>query len=88
MGKQVQHSTPRGAELQKEILHATWARGFIFTPAQSTIGRDENTLTLTFVGDLDFQYNSCILMCTSKLNNIEKNIMSRSSLVLMQTVAH
>ena len=34
----------------------------------------ENTLTLTFTGDLDFQYHSCIAMCTMKLNNIKKTL--------------
>ena len=33
-----------------------------------------NTLTLTFIGDLDFQYNSCMAKYTIKLNNSEKTL--------------
>ena len=36
--------------------------------------RGENTVTMTFIGDLDFQYNSCIVMYTIKFNNIEKTV--------------
>ena len=40
--------------------------------ARTVHERGENTLTLTFMGDLDFQYNSC--KRTIKLNNIEKTL--------------
>ena len=32
----------------------------------------ENLLTLKLIGDLDFQYHSCIVMYIIKPNNIEK----------------
>ena len=34
--------------------------------------RDEHALTLTFLGVLDFHYNSSIVMYTIKLDNIKK----------------
>ena len=58
--------------------------------ARTVNERGENTLTLTFIGDLDFQYNSCIVMYTIKLNNIEKNIKCKiiASVDALKIIAH
>ena len=48
---------------------------FSFFFCASTVNeRGENTLILKCIGDLDFQYNSCIVMYTIKINNFEKTL--------------
>ena len=48
---------------------------FSFFFCASTVNeRGENTLTSKCIGDLDFQCNSCLVMYTIKINNIEKTL--------------
>ena len=42
--------------------------------ARTVHERGESTLTLTFIGDLDFQYNSFIVMYTIKVNNFKTTL--------------